>query len=342
MQPSPRRTLAAVAPAWGTLHGVVPGVVVDAHVHCHPCFDRGDFLAAAAANLARGAAEIGLPGAARCLLLAERSGERWFDALVCGEETGGWRVLPTEEPEALLLCRAGSGRSAGSDGRAGSGRSAGSDVSAGSDGSAGSDRRAGSDHRDGDLVVVAGRQVAAREGIEVLALGTLAGEGELRDGLPLAEALARAAARGALAVLPWGFGKWWGGRGRRVRDALDGFEGVAPLYLGDSAARPRGAPSPRLFREASRRGLAILPGTDPLAFASEVGRAGSYGAGLAGSFDLARPLASLRALLARPGGLATFGRRAGWGEAALAQARLRIERRRGRRTETAEERAWTA
>jgi hypothetical protein len=341
MQPSPRRTLAVVAPAWGTPHGVVPGVVVDAHVHCHPCFDRAAFLAAAAANLARGAAEIGLPGAARCLLLAERSGERWFDALVCGEEAGGWRVLPTEEPEALLLCRAGSGRSDSSGRSAGSdssGRSDGSDRSAGSDGS---NRRAGSDNRD-LLVVVAGRQVAAREGIEVLALGTLAGEGELRDGLPLAEALARAAARGALAVLLWGFGKWWGGRGRRVRDALDGFEGVAPLYLGDSAARPRGAPSPRLFREASRRGLAILPGTDPLAFASEVGRAGSYGAVLAGSFDLARPLASLRALLARPGGLATFGRRAGWGEAALAQARLRIERRRARRTETAQERAWTA
>lgn len=294
MPPSPRRTTHAAtsAPAPEAL----PGAVVDAHVHCHPGFDRGTFLDAAAANLARGAAEVGLPGAARCLLLAERSGERWFEALAMGGAAGagGWTIEPTEEPEALL---------------------------------------ARSDRSGGDLLVlVAGRQMAAREGIEALALGTLAGDRELRDGLPLDESLARAAARGALAVLPWGFGKWWGGRGRRVEEAMDSFEGMAPLYLGDSAARPRGAPRPRLFREAARRGLAVLPGTDPLPFPSEIGRAGSYGAGLAGSFDLARPLASLRALLARPAGLRAFGRRAGWGDFALAQARMQLLRRRpGRR-----------
>ena len=98
--------------------------------------------------------------------------------------------------------------------------------------------------------------------------------------------------------------------------------------MGDSAARPRLSPRPRLFREAARRGLAVLPGTDPLPFAAEAGRAGSYGAGLPGSFDLGRPLASLRALLARPSGLRTFGRRAGWGEFALAQARMQARRRR--------------
>jgi hypothetical protein len=269
-----------------------PGVLLDAHVHFHPGFDRGAFLDAALANLGRGAAELGLPGAARCLLLAERRGEHWFEELAAGGagEVEGWSLWPTAEPEALVAQRGGE-----------------------------------------RLVLVAGRQVAAREGVEALALGTLAGDLELRDGLPLDEVLARAAARGALLVLPWGFGKWWGGRGRLVRAALAGFADFVPLFLGDSATRPRLAPAPRLFREAAARGVAILPGTDPLPFPSEVGRAGSYGAALAGGFDLARPLASLRALLAAGGPHRTFrrfGRRAGWGEFALSQARMQALRRR--------------
>lgn len=283
-------------------------MVLDAHVHCHSGFDRRAFLDAAHANLCRGAAELGLPGAVGCLLLAERRGERWFETLALeaaaaaagsGQPGEGWSFEPTGEPAALVARRAG-------------------------------DR----------LVLVAGRQVAAREGVEVLALGTRATDAELPDGLPLPEVLARAVRQGALAVLPWGFGKWWGGRGRLVRAALAGAAG-APIFLGDSATRPRLAPRPRLFRAAAERGVGVLPGTDPLPFTSEVGRAGSYGCGLAAGFDVRRPVASLRALLGGAGGAGRrFGRRAGLGEFALAQVRMQALRRRPGLT--AEGAAWTA
>ncbi len=285
--PASRRRISRPSPA-APVPEALPGVLLDAHVHFHPCFEREAFLDAACANLNRGAAELGWPNAVGCLLLAERRGERWFEGLAEAKVGEGWSFQPTGEPESMVARRGG-------------------------------DR----------LVLVAGRQIAAREGVEALALGTRATDAELADGLPLDEVFARAAQCAAFLVLPWGFGKWWGGRGRLVRAAMLGFADFAPVFLGDSATRPRLGLAPRLFREAAERGVGILPGTDPLPFASEVGRAGSYGCGLASGFDLSRPLASLRALLGEPGRPGRrFGRRAGLYEFARAQGRMQALRRR--------------
>ena len=68
------------------------------------------------------------------------------------------------------------------------------------------------------VLVIAGRQIVSAERIEVLALGTRT---QIPDGQPLAATIDAVRADGALAVLPWGFGKWWGARGRMVDAYLE-------------------------------------------------------------------------------------------------------------------------
>lgn len=154
------------------------------------------------------------------------------------------------------------------------------------------------------LVVVAGRQIATRERLEVLALGR---DADIPDGLPLDETLRRVRESGALPVLPWGFGKWSGRRGALVAAAL--AEPGGELYLGDNSNRLQLAGLPRLLREAGERGVLVLPGTDPLPFPSHAGRAGSFGFVLEGALDPLRPaedlLLRVRTLREQP---RTYGR----------------------------------
>jgi hypothetical protein len=156
------------------------------------------------------------------------------------------------------------------------------------------------------LFVVCGRQVVTRERLEVLALGTQA---DFVDGLPISEALGLVSAAGAIPVIPWGLGKWWAARGRCVAELLE-RPGVPRFFLGDNGGRPRIAPAPRLFRRAAERGIAVLPGSDPLPFPGQVGKVAGYGFVLSGEFASERPAASVKRMLA---GLtqspAPFGRR---------------------------------
>jgi hypothetical protein len=153
----------------------------------------------------------------------------------------------------------------------------------------------------------------------VLALAT---DSHLGDGLPLFDTLGWANERGAITVLPWGFGKWSFGRGELVRQALSRL-GRDHLFLGDSAARPERSTRPRLFSEAEEKRIHILPGTDPLPFPSHTTRAGSYGFALPGTLDEAAPARSLRQLVA---GLLrqprSYGRREGLLGFLYAQARM--------------------
>jgi hypothetical protein len=234
-------------------------LLIDAHVHFHACFDRDAFLDAAARNFARGAAELGLVGRAvlGCLMLAETAEARWFlrwQRREDGVKRGAWDFEPTPEPSALIARRRSDGER---------------------------------------LLVVAGRQVRSREGMEVLGLATLE---EFPDRLPFHDALARVRWSGALTVLPWGFGKWWLYRGALIERIVCRSERPG-ICLGDNAGRLELAGRPRLFREAEARGIPVLPGSDPLPFPEQVERAGSYGFLLEEGFDERRPAESLRRAL---------------------------------------------
>ena len=138
-----------------------------------------------------------------------------------------------------------------------------------------------------ELFLLAARQVTTAEGLEVLALG-----GEVAEGLGLTSAVEQIWDRGNVAILPWGFGKWIGRRGRVLRDFLEGASVPNRTYLGDNGGRPSiiGMPDPN--RLALEFDLHLLPGSDPLPLPQQADRIGSLGFVTSGLFDENRPFAS--------------------------------------------------
>lgn len=197
------------------------------------------------------------------LLFTESTGAHWFRRWREGLKNAGWRFEPTPEEESLRAVNGAGER----------------------------------------LFLIAGRQIVARERLEVLALGK---DLDLPDGLPLREVLERVRESGALPVLPWGFGKWWGRRGAFVAETLrqDG-----ELFLGDNGGRL--GPEPALFRQARKLGIRLLPGSDPLPFVRHAGLAGSYGFVLPHAVDMDRPAETLLRRIRESGQPRAFGRRAG-------------------------------
>jgi hypothetical protein len=249
-----------------------PALLIDAHVHLHDCFPLDAFFERAHRNFEQAALEHGWRPALGVLMLTESEGMDWFGRLarMAGEMDSS--PHPTSwsievTPDPAALT-----------------------VTKG-------DRR---------LLLVSGRQVVTREGLEVLLLGTRA---SLRDGRPIRDVLVEGARLGALRVIPWGAGKWLFRRGKLLTgltaDALpgDGF------FLGDGAGRPFFWTRPRHFQQAERQGVRVLPGTDPLPFPRQTGRAGSFGFRLDGAVDLSSPAEGIKAALRDPASrLTPFGR----------------------------------
>ncbi len=158
------------------------------------------------------------------------------------------------------------------------------------------------------VTVLAGRQVACRERIEVLGLGCL---GAPPDGVPLEAAIEWVRQAGALPVLAWGVGKWLFGRGRTVAEVL-GRHAPLELLLGDSSLRPTIWPEPAPMRGALRRGGRVLAGSDPLPRTGEEQWVGRYVTAVEGRFhagDLTTPLL-LETLVNPRNELLRLGRRA--------------------------------
>lgn len=269
-------------------------LLVDAHAHFHPAFAAEVYLDGAVRNLRRWAR----PGRGSGTAGADGTIEAQLCLLLADPD--GRRSLPA-------LCR----------GAEESGRwqirPTGEPVS----------RRAVSADG-GTVVLIDGRQVVTAEGLEVLALGT---ESALSAGGGTRATVDAALAAGAVAVLPWGFGKWWLRRGRIVRRLAEEVD--HPLFfLGDNGGRPRLAPEPAVCRTARRRGPGVLPGTDPLPFGAEQTRAGSYGFALPGLLPDERPAVALRDRLAGlKGSPPAVGRRVGLGRFLVLQLRMQLRKR---------------
>ena len=173
--------------------------------------------------------------------------------------------------------------------------------------------------------VVAGRQIRTADGFEVL---LLASDRPLSSGEPLELTVRRGVAEDDVVVLAWGFGKWWFRRGRRLRSLLRSPAGER-VFLGDNAGRLPCGPHLGILREARRRSVPILPGSDPLPLPGHEQRVGQYGF-LVSRFDLThRPAAMLRSRIqsldAQP---CRYGTLDSPHRALLSQLRLRLPRRR--------------
>ena len=237
--------------------------LVDAHVHIYDCFDIEILLDAAVRNFSAVASKHGLEDWFAVLMLTETAEDHAFQELVKAAEEA--RDRPADSRWQFKAT-----------GEAES-------VVA---------------HRDdgASLVVIAGRQVVTRGKLEVLALGTLE---TFDDGLEPDEALARVLNSNALAVLPWGVGKWWGSRGELIDVMLERTE-KTKLLLGDNSGRPWLFPQPAQFVRAAAERRRILPGSDPLPFAREAVRVGSVGNIVAAEVSETAPAASLKQILRDP------------------------------------------
>lgn len=230
--------------------------LVDTHVHLYPDTDPGSVLSAAAGHMEQAAQGLGLPVRPPCMLmLTEVSGLDRFAGLQGLH--GDWQITPTAEPVSLLARPADGGA---------------------------------------PIAIISGRQIVTAEGLEVHALGT---RRTFADGHPIREVLAEVLAGmteddvpedGALAVLPWGVGKWSGPRGRIVAALIE--ETPPGLLLADSGVRPGFMARPALLATAEARGLRVIAGSDPLPLAGGALAAGRFGIIAGHAFDPDRPFAA--------------------------------------------------
>jgi len=265
-------------------------LLVDAHVHFHDCFDAESFFDHSARNIRRAALTL---AAAKTwlgvLMLSEIQGVDHFARFLDSSYDPPSLArwhLSPTEEPSSLIARRDTAR----------------------------------------LLVIAGRQIATADGLEVLALGT---RRRFADGEGFLTTLRAVVESEALPVVPWGFGKWWFGRGLLVERAMDEM-GCSAFFLGDSGRRPSIARYPGPLALARARGMPILPGSDPFPLQGHASGCGRYGLVLEGGseFDV-RPAEALKARIRR---LRTqprvFGGPIGALEFLSDQARLRLRRRR--------------
>jgi hypothetical protein len=239
--------------------------IIDAHVHIYECFALENLLDAAYGNFKREAARHGkIDSFTGVLLLAETSSDHWFRRLRSYAE----RVKGVGKPAAGMWrftmlddCSISVQRSSGE-----------------------------------SLIVVAGRQIATSENLEVLALAT---DKIFSDGVPMRDVVELATDYGAIPVIPWGAGKWLGRRGALLKEFLEQTSASA-IFLGDNSGRPYFWRNPRHFKLARGKGIRILPGSDPLPFPSEFWRPGSFGFTVPAIITLDHPATNLKAILRDP------------------------------------------
>lgn len=237
-------------------------ILADTHVHLYP--DRhhlGKTLIHLGLNLTRLAAEAGAPAATLAAFLTERAGQHTFRDLQAATGAAERDDVTVEPAVEPGALRV---------------------VAAGI-----------------PFYLIAGRQVVAKEGFEVLAL---AAELEIQDNaVPAVEIIRSIRESGGIPVLPWALGKWWGRRGRAVEQVLARFPS-GQVLLGDIAMRPSGPLGwSRVLRGAARRGIRILAGSDPLPLPEDDRGAGTFATCFDAGLDPARPLSSAReALRAAP------------------------------------------
>jgi len=174
------------------------------------------------------------------------------------------------------------------------------------------------------VVIVCGRQVRAADGLEVLAIGTRAA---FDDGQPFRATLDSVVSSGAVAVVPWGFGKWVGRRGRRVAETLRGAV-ARGVFVGDNGSRLATLGMPAPIKALEQRGARILPGTDPFPIAVDHRRIGGFGLLADVEPDAASPWGSLRSwIMAQSRSPPAYGRASGLARFARLQVGIQLYNR---------------
>jgi hypothetical protein len=241
-------------------------IFVDTHVHIYDCFDIEKFFDSTYSNFKSAAERIGNGEKfISILLLSETSRDHWFQRLT---NYAASNSLPDKKKTGNWIFQKTEedcslyGRSSDSK----------------------------------NLFLIAGQQIVSLEGLEVLALCTIK---RFEDETPIIKLIESIKKVNGIPVIPWGFGKWIGGRGNLLRTLIANAEEHAFL-LGDNGGRPFLLPGPHIFRLAERRGIKILPGSDPLPLVSEQKRVGSFGLSFYGAVSKTHPAQELKRSLLDP------------------------------------------
>lgn len=233
--------------------------ILDAHVHIHACFDTAQFLQATYDNFFAQAQTLGKEAA--------------FSGVVLLTESYGVDCY------ARLFKMAGLLHS----------ELAGWQLSTTNEPMSLSILNEAGEH----LTLIAGRQIVSSERLEILALGLVE---TIEDNLPIRDIIQKVQSANALCVLPWGFGKWTGKRGKIVRRLLNDKPGEN-FFIGDNAGRLAVWPAPAEYAVAASNGIRMLSGTDPLPWPDQFDTAGRFGSLLDRGLDPLRPLADIRRYL---------------------------------------------
>ncbi len=217
--------------------------LLDAHVHVYPNADVAGLLGAAARHFGETAGRLGTSAWHGVLFLTEIAGTNWFDAVA--ESPGGRRFGSWQVSVLPHDPLSLVARSA-----------------------------------DDTLRIVAGRQIVTAERIEVHALAT---RQQFPDGMKLPITLREVRDSGAVAVLPWGVGKWLGKRGKLVESTL--ATGDAGLLVSDIRGRPWFWQN-SLLKRTRAAGRHVLRGSDPLPLPAEELRVGEFGCWMTGAMPV--------------------------------------------------------
>jgi len=172
------------------------------------------------------------------------------------------------------------------------------------------------------LWLITGRQLVTAEGLEVLVFGYEEGE----NGMEIREILTKTHAAQGLAILPWGVGKWLGGRGKIVSHLLKDTP-PGRIILGDNGGRPTLWTRVAQFSQAKKINIPILRGTDSLPLKGEINRVGSFGTIIQGALDPDAPASSFIRLLNDPAStMDDFGNAMGFIKFLKNQLLLRLRR----------------
>lgn len=148
-----------------------------------------------------------------------------------------------------------------------------------------------------EILIVPGRQIISAERLEILSFSL---EIDVPDKtLSYAEICKIIWSEGGIPAINWAPGKWFGARGKLVKRVLND-ETVRPLLLCDTTLRPTFWPEPILMRKAPKLGVKVIGGSDPLPFANEEKRIGTYATVAHGAYNHADPVVSLRNLVLDP------------------------------------------
>lgn len=238
-------------------------ILVDAHVHIYDCFDLQTFFDSALENFQKETVRNGHAADFTALLmLTDWSGKNWFQHLAgyVGNESG----IQSKSIGNWTFRHTNESCSLYA-------------------------RR----HQGQGLFIIAGRKIITEENLEVLALAT---DSDFEDGASLEETIQTIKENGAIPVIPWAVGKWMGQRGKILGNLLE-VTREPKFFLCDNGNRPIFWPRPYHFKLAETRGIRFLSGSDPLHFASEVRRAGSFGFIVQRSINDEEPANDLKRIL---------------------------------------------